>query len=281
MQEKVNEALQEASGFAKIEQTNFSGESMTKQDYIAVFDSGVGGISVLRHLRRWMPGERYVYFGDSANAPYGSRPTEEVRDLTLAAAEKLITEYPVKALVLACNTATAAAVKEMREIYPERIIIGIEPALKVAADHFPGGRVGVMATEVTLREEKFDSLLHRFDENCSVAKIPAPGLVELIEQGRAGAPETEELLRRILTPYIGKLDALVLGCTHYPFAAGAISRVLGSGVTLLDGGEGTARETRRRLEAADLLENGDGEVVITNSRDDPEMVRLSYQLLNG
>ena len=281
MQEKVNEALQEASGFAKIEQTNFSGESMTKQDYIAVFDSGVGGISVLRHLRRWMPGERYVYFGDSANAPYGSRPTEEVRDLTLAAAEKLITEYPVKALVLACNTATAAAVKEMREIYPERIIIGIEPALKVAADHFPGGRVGVMATEVTLREEKFDSLLHRFDENCSVAKIPAPGLVELIEQGRAGAPETEELLRRILTPYIGKLDALVLGCTHYPFAAGAISRVLGSGVTLLDGGEGTARETRRRLEAADLLENGDGEVVITNSRDDPEMIRLSYQLLNG
>ena len=281
MQEKVNEALQEASGFAKIEQTNFSGESMTKQDYIAVFDSGVGGISVLRHLRRWMPGERYLYFGDSANAPYGSRPTEEVRDLTLAAAEKLITEYPVKALVLACNTATAAAVKELRETYPERIIIGIEPALKVAADHFPGGRVGVMATEVTLREEKFDSLLHRFDENCSVAKIPAPGLVELIEQGRAGAPETEELLRRILTPYIGKLDALVLGCTHYPFAAGAISRVLGSGVTLLDGGEGTARETRRRLEAADLLENGEGEVVITNSRDEPEMIRLSYQLLNG
>ena len=281
MQEKVNEALQEASEFAKIEQTNFSGESMTKQDYIAVFDSGVGGISVLRHLRRWMPGERYLYFGDSANAPYGSRPTEEVRDLTMAAAEKLITEYPVKALVLACNTATAAAVKELREIYPERIIIGIEPALKLAADHFPGGRVGVMATEVTLREEKFDSLLHRFDENCSVAKIPAPGLVELIEQGRAGAPETEKLLRRILTPYIGKLDALVLGCTHYPFAAGAISRVLGSGVTLLDGGEGTARETRRRLEAADLLENGDGEVVITNSRDDPEMIRLSYQLLNG
>ena len=281
MQEKVNEALQEASEFAKIEQTNFSGESMTKQDYIAVFDSGVGGISVLRHLRRWMPGERYLYFGDSANAPYGSRPTEEVRDLTMAAAEKLITEYPVKALVLACNTATAAAVKELREIYPERIIIGIEPALKLAADHFPGGRVGVMATEVTLREEKFDSLLHRFDENCSVAKIPAPGLVELIEQGRAGAPETEALLRRILTPYIGKLDALVLGCTHYPFAAGAISRVLDSGVTLLDGGEGTARETRRRLEAADLLENGDGEVVITNSRDDPEIIRLSYQLLNG
>lgn len=254
---------------------------MTKQDRIAVFDSGVGGISVLRHLRRLMPGERYLYFGDSANAPYGSRSTEEVRALTLAAAEKLMTEYPVKALVLACNTATAAAVKDLREKYPERIIIGIEPALKVAADHFPGGRVGVMATEVTLREEKFDSLLHRFDENCSVAKIPAPGLVELIEHGEGSSPETEELLRKILTPYVGKLDALVLGCTHYPFAAKAISRVLGEEVILLDGGEGTARETRRRLEAVDLLENGEGEVVITNSLDDPEILQLSYQLLNG
>ena len=105
--------------------------------------------------------------------------------------------------------------------------------------------------------------------------------MELIEQGRAGAPETEELLGRILTPYVGKLDALVLGCTHYPFASGAISRVLGSGVTLLDGGAGTARETRLRLEAADLLENGEGEVIITNSRDDPEMIRLSYQLVYG
>ena len=127
-----------------------------KQDYIAVFDSGVGGISVLRHLVRQMPGERFLYFGDSANAPYGSRTTEEVRNLTLAAAEKLTTEYPIKALVIACNTATAAAVKQVREAYPNLIVIGIEPALKVAADHFPGGRVGVMATEVTLREEKFD-----------------------------------------------------------------------------------------------------------------------------
>ena len=146
-----------------------------KQDYIAVFDSGVGGISVLRHLRRVLPGERFLYFGDSANAPYGSRTTEEVRALTLAAMEKLTTEYPVKALVIACNTATAAAVQQVRQCYPNLVVIGIEPALKVAADNFPGGRIGVMATEVTLREEKFDLLLHRFEKACTITKIPAPG----------------------------------------------------------------------------------------------------------
>ena len=250
-----------------------------KQDYIAVFDSGVGGISVLRHLRRVLPGERFLYFGDSANAPYGSRPTEEVRQLTLAAAERLITDYPLKALVIACNTATAAAVKQVREAYPDLIVIGIEPALKLAADHFPGGRVGVMATEVTLREEKFDTLLHRFDENCVIHRIPAPGLVQLIEAGKVDGPETEGLLRQILGPYIGTLDALVLGCTHYPFAAQAISRVLGPEVTLLEGGDGTARETRRRLAAAGLLEDGAGEVRILNSSQNADMIRLSWERL--
>lgn len=251
-----------------------------KQDYIAVFDSGVGGISVLRHLRELMPQERFLYYGDSANAPYGSRTTEAVRQLTLSAAEKLTTEYPIKALVIACNTATAAAVKELREAYPDLIVIGIEPALKVAADHFPGGRVGVMATEVTLREEKFDTLLHRFDENCTIAKIPAPGLVQLVEAGKVDGPEMEALLRDILAPYIGKLDALVLGCTHYPFAARAISRVLGPDVTLLEGGGGTARETKRRLEKAGLLWEGPGEICIVNSSEEESMIRLSWERLN-
>ena len=251
-----------------------------KHDYIAVFDSGVGGISVLRHLVRILPGERFVYYGDSANAPYGSRHTEEVRALTLAAVGKLLAEYPLKALVIACNTATAAAVNDVRAAHPELIVVGIEPALKVAADHFPGGRVGVLATEVTLREEKFDTLLHRFDENVTISKIPAPGLVELVEHGKVDAPETEALLRKVLGPYLGKLDAVVLGCTHYPFARNAIRRVLGDDVVLLDGGEGTARETRRRLEQAGLLENGGGEVILRNSSPDPDMLRLSRERLN-
>lgn len=258
-----------------------SGEYMNSiHDYIAVFDSGVGGISVLRHLLKQLPGERFVYFGDSANAPYGSRPTEEVRALTLAAVETLLSEYPLKALVIACNTATAAAVKDVRAAHPELIVVGIEPALKVAADHFPGGRVGVLATEVTLREEKFDTLLHRFDENVTIYKIPAPGLVELVEKGMVDTPQTEALLKKVLKPYLGRLDAVVLGCTHYPFVKNAIRRVLGPSVVLLDGGEGTARETRRRLEAAGLLENGSGEVILRNSSPDPDMLQLSRQRLN-
>ncbi len=252
----------------------------SRNEYIAVFDSGVGGISVLRHLRRELPRERFLYFGDSANAPYGSRPTEQVRALTLAAVERLTARYPVKALVIACNTATAAAVKQVRERYPGLIVIGIEPAVKVAADHFPGGRVGVMATEVTLREEKFDSLLQRFGAGCAIAKIPAPGLVQLVEAGKVEGAETEALLHRILDPYVGKLDALVLGCTHYPFAAGAIGKVLGPHVELLEGGGGTARETRRRLTEAGLLGEGEGEVLLLNSSPDEKMLRLSQERLD-
>ena len=247
---------------------------------IAVFDSGLGGISVLRHLLRLMPGEDYLYFGDSANAPYGSRTTEDVRRLTMAAAEKLI-HRGIKALVIACNTATAAAVQQVRATYPQLIVIGIEPALKLAADHYPGGRIGVMATEVTLREEKFDTLLHRFDENCTVAKIPAPGLVQLIEAGLAEKPQTEDLLRNILGPYTGNLDALVLGCTHYPFAAKAISRILGDSVVLLDGGEGTARETQRRLREAGLLSTKTyGTVILESSAESSDMVSLAEELLH-
>lgn len=251
---------------------------MKSSDYIAVFDSGVGGVSVLAHLRKWMPQETYLYYGDYANAPYGTRTTQEVRDLTLAAAQKLTTEYPVKALVVACNTATAAAIELLRNSYPDLIVIGIEPALKLAADLYPGGRIGVMATEVTLREEKFDHLLHRF-RNCSVAKIHAPGLVELVEAGQADSRQTQEFLRPILGPYAGKLDALVLGCTHYPFAAKAITAVLGPETALLEGGDGTARETRRRLEQAHLLGDGQGAVIFISSSADPQKTELARQLL--
>ena len=251
----------------------------TSDDYIAVFDSGVGGISVLRQLQKLMPQERFVYFGDSANAPYGSRPTEEVRSLTLAAAKKLTTEYPVKALVVACNTATAAAIGLLRSTYPDLIVVGIEPALKLAADSFPGGRLGVLATEVTLREEKFDALLNRFKRECTVYKIPAPGVANLIEQGKNDSPEMLALLHSLLDPYAGKLDALVLGCTHYPFVTRNIAAIMGPDTKLLHGGKGTARETRRRLEKAGLLRQGEGSITIVNSSPDPNMIRLSLSLL--
>ena len=249
----------------------------TKEEYIGVFDSGVGGISVLRELMRFMPQEKYLYFGDSANAPYGKRSAEEVKQLTLNAAEMLFARG-CKALVVACNTATAAAIDTLRETYPDAIIIGIEPALKVAADRFPGGNIGVMATPVTLQEEKFNNQLERFP-GVTVHTIPVPDLVALVEQGHTDDEAVENLLRPVLTPYANKLDAVVLGCTHYPFAAKAISKLLGENTAVLDGGAGTARETRRRLMQEGLLHEGEGSLQIENSTHDPHKIALCMALL--
>ena len=252
-----------------------------KEDFIAVFDSGVGGISVMRHLKKMLPGERLLYYGDSVNAPYGVRSCREVRDLTLHAAEMLMS-FGLKALVIACNTATSAAINELRDTYPNLIVIGIEPAIKLAADRFPTGTIGVMATPMTLREQKLTRLLSRYQEGkCTFYKIPAPDLVELVEAGKGNSPEAEAMLQELLSPYRNKLNALVLGCTHYPFASRALRNILGPDVVLLDGGEGTARETRRRLEAAGLLENGPGQIEIRNSSRDPELITLSKILLDS
>ena len=250
-----------------------------KSDYIGVFDSGVGGISVLGQLKKLLPNERFLYYGDSANAPYGKRPSQEVQALTLAAVEKMIT-HGLKALVVACNTATSVAIRILREKYPDLIVIGIEPALKPAVDQFPGGNIGVMATDVTLGEEKFNALLERFAGCANIAKIPAPGLVELVESGRGNTAEAEALLTQILGDHIGKLDALVLGCTHYPLVSSALRKVLGPRVVLFDGGEGTARETKRRLELAGLLHDGKGEILWQNSAENDEIFTLCRSLLD-
>jgi len=253
-----------------------SGEIMHDQkEYIAVFDSGLGGISVLKELVKLMPRERYLYFGDSANAPYGDRTTEEVRALTLSAAEQLLGRG-VKALVVACNTATAAAIGTLREIYPETIIIGIEPAVKVAADRC-GSQVGVMATAVTLREEKLNALMEKFPDSHFHPICPQK-LVPLIESN-ATDREIEDYLRPILEPYAGKLDAVVLGCTHYPFAAGVIGKILGSHTQILDGGAGTARETRRRLAEQGLLYEGPGEIQMESSSGDAAFLERGMVLL--
>lgn len=250
-----------------------------KNDYIGVFDSGVGGISVLQQLKKLLPNERFLYYGDSANAPYGKRPSCEVQALTLAAVEKMMT-YGLKALVVACNTATSVAIRALREKYPDLIVIGIEPAVKPAVDQFPDGNIGVMATDVTLGEEKFNTLLERIAGSATIIKIPAPGLVELVESGRGNSAEAEALLTHILSDHIGKLDALVLGCTHYPLVASTLRKVLGPRIVLLDGGEGTARETKRRLELAGLLHDGKGEILWQNSAEKEEIYTLCRSLLD-
>ena len=250
-----------------------------KEEYIAVFDSGVGGISVLKELIACIPQEKYLYFGDSTNAPYGSKTTEQVKELTLSAAQMLVARG-IKALVVACNTATAAAINELRLAYPDLIIIGIEPALKLAADRFPGGRIGVMATPVTLREEKFHHQVERFP-GVEVCTIGVPALAELIEAGHLDDSAIEDLLRPALAPYAGKLDAVVLGCTHYPFAAKTIRKLLGAETAILDGGAGTAQQTRRRLTDAGLLYDGPGSLQIENSTGERRLLTLSMELLEN
>ena len=252
---------------------------MNKKHFpIAVFDSGVGGISVLRELIALMPEENYIYFGDSANAPYGNRTTAEVKVLTMNAAAMLY-ERGIKCLVVACNTATAAAIEDLRAEYPNIVIIGIEPALKMATDRFPRGRVGIMATQVTLREEKLEHLVGRFPD-VTVERIPAPGLVELVEQGKADAPETEALLRKILEPYFGQLDAIVLGCTHYPFVKDTVRKILGDGAEILDGGAGTARHTKNCLAERGWLREGTGSLKMENSAGSKRLLDLGMELLH-
>ena len=246
------------------------------QDYIGVFDSGVGGISVLKELIAQMPRENFLYFGDSANAPYGAKTTEEVRTLSLQAAAHLAGRG-LKALVVACNTATAASIRVLRQQYPGLVVVGIEPAVKPAAERFPGGRVGVMATEVTLREEKLRTLLSRYPQT-EFIPIAAPGVVELVEAGKADSPEMDALLKTLLEQHKGHLDGLVLGCTHYPFVKKAIFRVLGD-IPLFDGGEGTARHTRSCLEALGLLGAGPGSVEVENSLGCDRILALSKAFL--
>ena len=190
-------------------------------------------------------------------------------------------EQDCKALVVACNTATAAAITDLREAYPDRIIVGIEPALKLACDRHPGGTVGIMATDVTLREKKLAALMERVKRDCTVLRVHAPGAVELVEAGKCDTDEAVALMERLLGGYAGKLNALVLGCTHYPFLKKAMGVVLGDRVELLDGGEGTARETRRRLLEAGLLWEDQGDLIVENSSEDPGKIDLTLGLLNA
>ncbi|MCR4797384.1 MAG: glutamate racemase [Lachnospiraceae bacterium] len=252
---------------------------------IAVFDSGVGGISVLRELVRQMPGEDFYFYGDSAHAPYGTKSTQEVRDLTIAHTKDFIARG-CKGVVIACNTATSAAVRVLRQMYPDLPIVGIEPALKPAVENCPGGRILVLATPMTIREEKFHRLLAKYEDRAFVIPLPAPGLMEFVERGDIHSADLKDFLEKLLDPYrIGKPDAVdgvVLGCTHYPFVADTIAEVLGDGVRIFDGAEGTAREMRRRLDVAGRLEVDEkrtGRVIFANSQKDPEKIELMEKLL--
>lgn len=247
---------------------------------IGVMDSGMGGISVLRELVALMPNEDFVFYGDSANAPYGSKTTEEIYRLTENVVEKLI-ERNVKAVVIACNTASSAAGARLRAKYPELPIIAIEPALKPAVIACPGGRVLVLATEATLREKKFAGLMDTWKDRANIIKLPLPGLPEFVERGELDSPDLRSFLKGYFdTVGPDPIDGVVLGCTHYPFVRKVIGELLGSQVRIFDGAAGTARQLRRRLYSRRWLQPEDrvGNITWLNSSSDSEMLLLSEKL---
>ena len=246
---------------------------------IAVIDSGVGGISVLRELVKIMPNERFLYFGDSINAPYGTKSRETVLEITRNNLE-MLKKRGIKALVVACNTATSAAVRILREENPELIIVGIEPAIKPASRLCEHPRVLVMATPLTLKEEKFKNLVARFEADGEFIPLPCPGLADLVETGEVDGDEIKSYLEELFSPYLDeKIDGIVLGCTHYPHVRHVINEIWDGRVAIIDGGEGTARETHRRLAEKGLLRHGEGEIEILNTSSDEKMIEISRKLL--
>lgn len=246
---------------------------------IGFLDSGVGGLSVMKEAIKVMPNENYIYFGDSNNAPYGTKSVDEVRDLTFKAVEFLLSKG-VKGVVVACNTATSAAVADLRKMYPELPLVGIEPALKPAVQLNRGGDILIMATPMTLREAKFNILLGKYKELASVIPVPCAGLMEFIEAGVLDGPELEEYLSEKLKSY-NNISSIVLGCTHYPFVKDLILKVVGNDVVIIDGGMGTSKEIKRRLESKGLLSDRKekGTIEIYNSKDDEELIKLSFKLI--
>lgn len=253
---------------------------MITEKPVGVIDSGVGGISVLKAMVEFMPYENFMYFGDSANAPYGQKSREEIRTLTMKNVAVLI-ERGCKAVVVACNTATAAAITELREKYPDTPMIGLEPALKPAVLHKANSRVIVMATPFTLKEEKFQRLKARYEDQAEIISLPCPEIVRFVERQETYSPQLLHYLRQKFEPFRGqKIDAVVLGCTHFPFVRKAIQEVVGRDVILYDSAMGVGRQVKRQLEAHELLNTSgkQGQVTIINSKGE-EGVKLCEELL--
>lgn len=245
---------------------------------VGLLDSGLGGISVLGEALRQLPNEDYVYYGDTANAPYGDKTPEEVLGLVHQAVERLI-ELRCKAIVIACNTATSVSAGKLRQELALPII-GMEPALKPAS-LLPGeGKILVMATRVTLALPKFQALMAQYGRDA--VPVPCPGLMECVERGELEGPQVTALLRQLLGPWLSQpVKAVVLGCTHYPFLRKAIAALFPKGTPLIDGNAGSVRQLRRRLEEEGLLSNRQepGRVTFLSSSEEPSVLQRMQTML--
>jgi glutamate racemase len=255
--------------------------TINKNSPIGIFDSGVGGISVLRAIREQMSGESIIYFGDQGHIPYGPRPMEQIRAFSVAITNFLL-EMDVKIIVVACNTASAAALKYMRETFPHVQFVGMEPAVKPAVEQTRTGRVGVLATPATFQGALYASVVERFANGVELFQNTCSGLVQEIEQGNLDGNRTREILEDALLPMLEKnIDTVVLGCTHYPFVIPLIERIVGGNVRVIDPAPAVARQVRRLLEAGEMLSQSSarGNVTFFTSGDPGSLKSLLPVLL--
>jgi glutamate racemase len=256
---------------------------MAAQDrqLIGVMDSGVGGLSVLRHLEVLLPQEDFLYIGDQANVPYGPQPAAAVRRYSRGITRYLL-DQGAKMVVVACNAASAAALTDLRETYPWVPFVGMEPAVKPGAGQTRSGRIGVLATIGTFGSQRYADLMARYAQGVAAYEDPCPGLVEQIEAGELETAKTEAIIRRAVEPMLAEgVDTLVLGCTHYPFARPLIERVAGPEVAVIDPAPAVAAQTKRVLAERNLFgpDHGDGRVRAVTSGDPARFHSLAERLM--
>ena len=243
---------------------------------IGVFDSGLGGLSVLKELMKILPNEEYIFYEDSINNPYGEKSEEELLEITSKIVDYLL-DRDCKIIVIACNTATTCCMKLLREKYPDTIFVGTVPAIKVAYDNNFKNTL-ILSTPYTTKSKRVEELLDNYvREDQNILNLSGENLANLIEID--DKEEINKLLVRILSPYKDKIDSMVLGCTHYSLIKDEISSVIPN-VELLDGCLGVANEVKHQLEKNDLLDNGNGSLEIINTKDN-NLIDRSYEILGG
>lgn len=226
---------------------------MMNNNPIGVYDSGFGGLSVWRELYRALPEESIIYLGDGKNCPYGQKPAEEIRHLATKSVQELLSRG-CKMIVVACNTATAAAIEHLRAMFPDLPFVGLEPAVKPACKSTRSGVVGVIATERSLKSEKFLATLAKYGDGVEVIKAVGEGFVEAVEANAENCASTEQVVRAVVEPIIDRgADVLVLGCTHYPFLKDVIAKVVGErNVEIIDSGEAVEKRVESLLDEYNL-----------------------------
>ena len=231
-------------------------KAFTSKNLVGIFDSGLGGLSVLREIHNLLPSQPLFYIGDQSHVPYGKRQLNEIRKFSVAITQYLL-DRGAKLIVVACNTASAAALQDLRGIFPDTPFVGMEPAVKPASRQTHNGIVGVLATPATFQGKLYNTLVERFAKNVTILKSTLPGLVEKIEQGNLNGPETRQILEEAIKPMVAQgADTLVLGCTHFPFVLPLIREIAGPHINVIDPAPAIARRTKSLLQENNLLCEG-------------------------